>query len=139
MKMLSIRGSSRADLLAIPPVVFGYHPRDSLVVLALHGGVLQMSARLSLDWHLTHYEATVAQMSAAIENVPGCRFVLAGYGERERAMASVLELADVVGHCLVIDAVVDFGDLRGEIVRRLDRARSKDRHFSDRRHGVPPV
>jgi hypothetical protein len=111
MKMLSIRGSSRADLLAIPPVVFGYHPRDSLVVLALHGGVLQMSARLSLDWHLTHYEATVAQMSAAIENVPGCRFVLAGYGERERAMASVLELADVVGHCLVIDAVVTDGEL----------------------------
>ncbi len=40
---------------------------------------------------------------------------------------------------LVVDAVVDFGDLRGEIVRRLDRARTKDRHFSDRRHGVPPV
>ncbi len=40
---------------------------------------------------------------------------------------------------LVVDAVVDFGDLRGEIVRRLDRARGKNRHFSDRRHGVPPV
>ena len=36
-----------------------------------------MSARLCLDWYLTHYEATVAQMSAAIENVPGCRFALA--------------------------------------------------------------
>ena len=40
---------------------------------------------------------------------------------------------------LVIDAVVDWADLRSEIVRRLDRARTKDRHFSDRRHGVPPV
>ncbi len=40
---------------------------------------------------------------------------------------------------LVIDAVVDFGDLRREVVRRLDRARGKDRHFSDRRHGIPPV
>src|SRR4051812_6551042 len=39
----------------------------------------------------------------------------------------------------VIDAVVDFPQLRGEIVRRLDLARGKDRHFSDRRHGVPPV
>ena len=39
---------------------------------------------------------------------------------------------------LVVDAVVDFGDLRDEIVRRLERARGKDRHFSDRRHGVPP-
>lgn len=40
---------------------------------------------------------------------------------------------------LVIDAVVEWADLRSEIVRRLDRARTKNRHFSDRRHGVPPV
>ena len=40
---------------------------------------------------------------------------------------------------LVIDAVVDFPDLRGEVVRRLALAQGKDRHFSDRRHGVPPV
>ena len=40
---------------------------------------------------------------------------------------------------LVIDAVVDFGDLRGELVRRLTMAEGKDRSFSDRRHGVPPV
>lgn len=40
---------------------------------------------------------------------------------------------------LVVDAVVDWGDLRGEIVERLDRAAGKDRTFSDRRHGVPPV
>jgi acetyl-CoA carboxylase carboxyltransferase component len=40
---------------------------------------------------------------------------------------------------LVIDAVVDFGDLRAEIVRRLALAHGKDRSFSDRRHGVPPV
>ena len=48
----------------------------------------------------------VAQMSAAIENVPGCRFALAGYGERERTTVSLLELADVIGHHLVVDAVV---------------------------------
>jgi len=40
---------------------------------------------------------------------------------------------------LVVDAVVDFGDLRREIVQRLLLAQGKDRHFSDRRHGVPPV
>jgi acetyl-CoA carboxylase carboxyltransferase component len=40
---------------------------------------------------------------------------------------------------LVVDAVVDFPDLRDELVRRLALARGKDRHFSDRRHGVPPV
>jgi acetyl-CoA carboxylase carboxyltransferase component len=40
---------------------------------------------------------------------------------------------------LVIDAVVDFGELRGEVVRRLELAEAKDRGFSERRHGVPPV
>jgi acetyl-CoA carboxylase carboxyltransferase component len=40
---------------------------------------------------------------------------------------------------LVIDAIVDPSQLRGELVRRLALARHKDRHFADRRHGVPPV
>jgi acetyl-CoA carboxylase carboxyltransferase component len=40
---------------------------------------------------------------------------------------------------LVIDAVVDFGGLRSELVRRFELAAGKDRAFSDRRHGVPPV
>ena len=40
---------------------------------------------------------------------------------------------------LVIDAVVAPGDLRDELIARFARAEGKDRHFSDRRHGVPPV
>src|SRR5690606_22145799 len=40
---------------------------------------------------------------------------------------------------LVVDAVVEFEDLRDEVVRRLATAGAKDRHFSARRHGVPPV
>jgi acetyl-CoA carboxylase carboxyltransferase component len=40
---------------------------------------------------------------------------------------------------LVVDAVVEPGRLRDEIVARLALAEGKDRHFSDRRHGVPPV
>ena len=40
---------------------------------------------------------------------------------------------------LVIDAVVDFGDLREELIRRLELADRKDRFHSDKRHGVPPV
>jgi acetyl-CoA carboxylase carboxyltransferase component len=40
---------------------------------------------------------------------------------------------------LVIDAVVQPEDLREEVIARLASAAGKDRHFSDRRHGVPPV
>ena len=40
---------------------------------------------------------------------------------------------------LVVDAIIEPTELRQEIARRLERARGKDRRFSDRRHGVPPV
>ncbi len=40
---------------------------------------------------------------------------------------------------LVIDAVVEPEALRGELIRRLQLAGGKDRTFSERHHGVPPV
>jgi acetyl-CoA carboxylase carboxyltransferase component len=39
----------------------------------------------------------------------------------------------------VVDAIVQPDDLRDELIRRLAQARTKDREFSTRRHGVPPV
>ncbi|HZN15352.1 MAG TPA: acyl-CoA carboxylase subunit beta [Acidimicrobiales bacterium] len=40
---------------------------------------------------------------------------------------------------LVIDAVVEPEALRDELINRFALAGNPDRHFSDRRHGVPPV
>ena len=40
---------------------------------------------------------------------------------------------------LVVDDIVEPADLRGELIRRMRVARTKDRHFSRRRHGVTPV
>jgi acetyl-CoA carboxylase carboxyltransferase component len=39
----------------------------------------------------------------------------------------------------VVDTVIEPDRVRDELIRRLDAAASKDRHFSERRHGVPPV
>src|SRR5205085_12399009 len=39
----------------------------------------------------------------------------------------------------VVDAIVQPDELRSELIRRLPQARTKDRTFSERRHGVPPV
>lgn len=39
----------------------------------------------------------------------------------------------------VIDAVIEPVDLRRELIQRYAIAANKDRRFSDRRHGVPPV
>jgi acetyl-CoA carboxylase carboxyltransferase component len=40
---------------------------------------------------------------------------------------------------LVIDAIISPHELRGELIRRIAIARTKERHFATRRHGVPPV
>ena len=40
---------------------------------------------------------------------------------------------------LVVDAVVEPGDLRDDLIRRFGLGEGKRRDFSDRRHGVPPV
>jgi acetyl-CoA carboxylase carboxyltransferase component len=40
---------------------------------------------------------------------------------------------------LVIDGIVEPGDVRRELIARFAAAATKDRHFSTRRHGVPPV
>jgi len=40
---------------------------------------------------------------------------------------------------LVVDALVEPENLRGELIARLATARGKDRSFSRRRHGVTPV
>jgi acetyl-CoA carboxylase carboxyltransferase component len=40
---------------------------------------------------------------------------------------------------LVVDAIVEPEELRGELVRRFAAARGKERMFSRRRHGITPV
>jgi acetyl-CoA carboxylase carboxyltransferase component len=62
------------------------------------------------------------------------RFVEAKRGEYE-ADIDILHLASEN----VVDAVVEADDLRAELDGRLRAARRKDRIFTQRRHGVPPV
>ncbi|MFT3889775.1 MAG: DUF4192 domain-containing protein [Arachnia sp.] len=106
MTSVCIRGTSREDLLAIPAVALGFHPSDSVVILALEEGLLRLTGRVCLDWHRTHYDDTVAQISAVVDELSSCSFVLIGYGEGEQAARSVRELADVVGPHAVLDALV---------------------------------
>ncbi|MCC5952415.1 MAG: acyl-CoA carboxylase subunit beta [Acidimicrobiia bacterium] len=58
--------------------------------------------------------------------------------EQQRIYTEDVDLMRLASE-LVVDAVVPFESLRAEVVARLQRAAGKDRHFSDRRHGVPPV
>ena len=60
---------------------------------------------------------------------------VAGRRSEYEADVDLLRLASE----LVVDAVIPFEDLRSEVSRRLILAAGKDRTFSDRRHGIPPV
>jgi acetyl-CoA carboxylase carboxyltransferase component len=58
--------------------------------------------------------------------------------EKRRAYEEDIDLMRLASEN-VVDAVVMPDDLRAELVTRLRRAAGKDRSFSGRRHGVPPV
>jgi acetyl-CoA carboxylase carboxyltransferase component len=63
----------------------------------------------------------------------------AAYVEKLRAeYEEDIDIVRLAGE-LVVDAIVEPEDLRGELVRRFSAARGKDRTFSQRRHGVTPV
>ena len=58
--------------------------------------------------------------------------------ERRAEFAADVDLLRLASE-LVIDAVVEPDELRADLVARLALAGGKDRVFSDRLHGVPPV
>jgi methylmalonyl-CoA decarboxylase subunit alpha len=58
--------------------------------------------------------------------------------ERRAAYESDIDISHLASEN-VVDVVVDPDDLRRELIFRLDHAGGKDRFFSRRRHGVPPV
>ncbi|MEV4278717.1 acyl-CoA carboxylase subunit beta [Actinoplanes xinjiangensis] len=79
--------------------------------------------------------AVYAKKIAAIEDPEErAAFVAERRAEYERDI-DIMRLASE----LVVDAVVEPGDLRAELVRRFSAARGRDRSFSRRRHGVNPV
>ena len=72
---------------------------------------------------------------AAIEDEAERAAYVAGLRDEYEADIDILRLASD----LVIDAIVEPEALRDELVARLAAASTKDRRFSERRHGVPPV
>jgi acetyl-CoA carboxylase carboxyltransferase component len=78
--------------------------------------------------------AVYANKIAALPEDERASFVAAKREEYERDI-DVMRLASE----LVVDAVIDPAELRGELVRRFRLAEGKPRTFSMRRHGVTPV
>jgi methylmalonyl-CoA decarboxylase subunit alpha len=74
------------------------------------------------------------KIAAIADESERAAFVAARREEYERDI-DIVRLASE----LVVDTMVEPGDLRGELIHRYTAARGKDRHFSRRRHGITPV
>jgi len=79
--------------------------------------------------------AVFANKIAAIEDADEREAFVAEQRDLYEEDVDLLRLASE----LVLDGIVEFEDLRHQLITRIERARGKDRSFSDRRHGVPPV
>lgn len=104
MTTMSIR--THADAAALVPVVLGFHPTDSLVVLGTGGGP---SARIDLA-ALANVVDVRAQFSAFVPHLKGHPTLLIAYtGNRELA-TSAMDLADFILPGVTIGATLRVHD-----------------------------
>jgi acetyl-CoA carboxylase carboxyltransferase component len=124
-------------------------PKISVIVRKAYGAGLYAMAGPSFgpDACIALPTARIAIMGpeAAINAVYANKLAVMADDEREQFVAerraefltdvNLLRLASE----LVVDAVVEPADLRDDLIARLAVAQGKDRTFSDRLHGIPPV
>lgn len=106
----TLRASSRADLLALPAILLGFHPTDSAVVMGLRGATVHFCARFDLGAPTPAIFDMAQQILNASLQVPDCEFMVMGFGEPEVAMETVGYLVDVLGYDVVHEALVTDGD-----------------------------
>jgi acetyl-CoA carboxylase carboxyltransferase component len=104
----------------------GFHPDATIALPGAEIAVMGPEAAINA----VYYNAIQAIDDPAEREL----FVAEKRGEYE-ADVDLLRLASD----LVLDAIVEPQDLRNELITRLAYASNKDRSFSERRHGVPPV
>ncbi len=93
------------------------------------------SAKIAVMGPEAAINAVYANKIAAIDDAGERAAYVAKLRAEYEADIDILRLASE----LVIDAVITPGELRAELVARFAAAASRDRYFSTRRHGVPPV
>jgi acetyl-CoA carboxylase carboxyltransferase component len=119
-----VRKAYGAGLYAMAGPAFG---SDAVIAMP--------QARIAVMGAEAAVNAVFANKIAAIEDEGERNAFVAAAREEYEEDVDLLRL----GSELVVDAVITPDLLRDDLVRRLRHAAGKDRHFSHRRHGVPPV
>ncbi len=106
--MTSLKVSSPAELISAVPFLIGFHPSDSLVVVAMHGTRITFAVRSDLpERHTPEVEAQAAvlHLASVVVQQEVEAVTIIGYGEASRVTPAVLGLADVFRRAGV--AIVD--------------------------------
>jgi len=144
------QGIIRHGAKMITAVVEATVPKVSVIVRKAYGAGLYAMAGPAFDPEATLAlpTAKIAVMGpeAAVNAVFANRIAaIEDPDEREAFVAEQRRLyeedvdLDRLASELVVDAIVEFEDLRGELIRRLAYAGGARRQLTERHHGVPPV
>ena len=95
--MTKLMVSSPAELLSALPFVIGFHPADSLVVVAMHGTQITFALRTDLPGSTTPEEearAAVLHLATVVLQQHADAVTIIGYGEESRVTPAVLRISD---------------------------------------------
>lgn len=119
----TIRVNCTEDLLALIPFLLGFHPDDSLVLIAIEDSGIPVTARLNLptsDEPLAQLPAALDALITNLKTRAGVSVVLVGYGPAAQVQAAVDAAADALhGEGIRIHEMLRVADGR---FWRLDRA-----------------
>lgn len=113
MEITRLQGTTSADLLAIPVIMLGFHPRESCVVLGVRGTRVEFCARMDLDWFTScfGFGRVAEQLDNAVTRCAGCTVAVLAYtSDPDAGAIAVGELMAVVGEEKVAEALVTDGD-----------------------------
>ena len=95
----SLKVSSPADLLAAVPYLIGFHPADSLVVLAFRGRTVVFAARQDLppaDLSAEHLREIATYFAEVVLRQDMDGVLLVGYGQADQVTPAVVRLAQAL-------------------------------------------
>ena len=102
--------ATRQDLLAVPTILFGFEPHDSIVVLGIANRTVAFSARLDLDWFERSPFDTPELILTAAEHVSVSSFILIAFGSVDVASRSLSELAVALGVDQIVEVLIADGE-----------------------------
>jgi len=103
--MTNLVVSSPAELISAVPFLIGFHPVDSLVVVAMHGSRVTFAVRTDLPESGAPEEearAAVLHLATVVLQQQADAVTIIGYGEESRVTPAVLRISDAFGKARVM-------------------------------------